>query len=45
MTTFFPAYLRQFPAGKNIQTAGDIAGCWRLLTSQNDDIFIKPSHI
>ena len=30
---FFPAYLDQFAAGKNIQVAGNIAGCWRLLTT------------
>ena len=30
---FFPAYLDQFAAGKNIQVAGDIAGCWHLLTT------------
>lgn len=30
---FFPAYLDQFAAGENVQVAGDIAGCWRLLTT------------
>ena len=30
---FFPAYLDQFAAGKNVQVAGDIAGCRHLLTT------------
>ena len=30
---FFPAYLDQFAAGENVQVAGDIAGCRRLLTT------------
>ena len=30
---FFPAYLDQFAAGENVQVAGDIAGCWPLLTT------------
>ena len=30
---FFPAYLDQFAAGENVQVAGDITGCRRLLTT------------
>ena len=33
MMAVLSAYLRQFPAGKNIQIAGDIAGRRRLLTA------------
>ena len=33
MTAFFSAYLCYFPAGENVQIAGDIAGCRRLLTT------------
>ena len=35
MTSVFSNYIlyfRQFPAGENIQIAGDIAGRWHLLT-------------
>ena len=33
-TAFFSAYLCHFPAGENVQIAGDIAGCRRLLKSR-----------
>ena len=33
MTAFFPIYLHYFPAGKKVQVAGSITGCWGLLAT------------
>ena len=37
MTAVFSVYLRQFPAGKNVQIAGDIARRRRLLRTLNNE--------